>query len=216
MDPNPLPSPSEAAVSYEAIHPYARLNARTECTQSVWVVFHGIGQLARYFIRQFAHLDPDGNYILAPQAPSLYYLSDTYTRVGACWLTRERTQDGMGNLLRYLDALAEAEGLRDENHLCLLGYSQGVSVLCRWVARRRIACKRMILYAGRVPDELGPEDFNHLSPQTQVELYVGSDDPYLERWDLDELTGQARHLFGSRLSVIPYAGGHEFRGELIS
>ncbi len=179
------------------------------------MVFHGIGQLARYFIRQFTHLDADTNYILAPQAPSLYYLSEAYTRVGACWLTRERTQEGMENLLGYLDALAGQEKLHEEDDLRLLGYSQGVSVLCRWVARRRIPCHRMILYAGKVPEELGPEDFSHLSPETTVELYLGSEDPYLERWDMETLTGQARRLFGNRLKVISYDGGHEFQGRLI-
>ena len=216
MDPIPQPNPMETAVTYEASHPYARLNIRTDRTRTVWMAFHGIGQLARYFVRQFSHLDPDTNYILAPQAPSLYYLSDAYTRVGACWLTRERTQEETENLLGYLDALAKTEGIGNESDLRLVGYSQGVSVLCRWVARRRIPCKRIILYAGRVPEELRPEDFSHLSPQTRVDLLLGSEDPYLAHWDPEQLTGHARGLFGDRLNVVRYHGGHEFQGNLIS
>lgn len=212
----PFGSPKEHLLTSPYTFSYSSLYERSGNTRTVWVVFHGIGYLSRFFLRHFSHLDPDRNYVLAPQAPSLYYLSDSYTHVGACWLTREETQRNMENLLGFLDGLWEAEKLGQAPRLVLFGYSQGVSVLCRWVARSRIRCDRMVLYAGRVPDELGPDHFSHLERGTRIELLYGARDPYLEKWQGDKLEHRAREVFGERLQWRPYEGGHELRQELIA
>lgn len=181
---------------------------------NTWVVFHGIGQLARFFLKNFNHLDLTRNYVLAPQAPSLYYTTDTFDRVGASWLTRENTQGQMENLLAYLDQMAAGEGLEEKNPI-LFGYSQGVSVLCRWVARRQIACRRILLYAGRIPAELGPGDFEHLPEGCRVEVYCGDADPLADKWGRGELAAHARKVFGNRPDIITYSGGHELQRQWI-
>ena len=195
---------------------YSSLNERTPQTRTIWVVFHGIGYLSRYFLRHFSHLDPAEHYLLAPQAPSLYYLNDSYTHVGASWLTREQTARNMDNLLRFLDGMWEAENLGQAPRLVLFGYSQGVSVLCRWVARRRLSASRLVLYAGKVPEVLVPDDFHHLPPDTPVEFFYGTQDPYLEKWDRHKMEQQAHHLFGDRLRWRPYEGGHELLSHTIT
>ena len=212
----PTGSPLEHLITCPFTCSYSSLNERTTQSQAVWVIFHGIGYLSRYFLRHFTHLDPREHYILAPQAPSLYYLSDSYTHVGASWLTREETQRNMDNLLRFLDGLWEAENLGQAHRLVLFGYSQGVSVLCRWVARRKIPASRLVLYAGKVPEELTANDFAHLPPETKVEIHYGNRDPYLEKWDRHKMEQQALRLFGDRLHWRPYEGGHELLQEIIS
>lgn len=207
--------PTEKSVSYTTREPYFTLGSPRQGSGNTWVVFHGIGQLARYFLRNFTHLDLTRNYVLAPQAPSLYYTSDTYDRVGASWLTRENTASQMENLLAYLDGMAAEEGLKECNNLIVFGYSQGVSVLCRWVARRRITCKRIILYAGRVPSELSSGDFEHLPESCRVELYHGDSDPMADKWGRKELADHARAVFGSRLEIVNYRGGHEIQRKWI-
>ena len=203
-------SPNEKTVSYHSQAPYFTLGRRQPGAGNTWVVFHGIGQLARFFLGNFNHLDLTRNYILAPQAPSLYYTSDAYDRVGASWLTRENTRAQMENLLAYLDGMAAGEGLEEEKTI-LFGYSQGVSVLCRWVARRRLACRRIVLYAGRIPAELGPGDFEHLPESCRVALYVGDADPLADKWGREALALHAREVFGNRLEIVTYPGGHELQ-----
>ena len=66
---------NEKQVSYQTANTYTTLNARTDKTENVWVVFHGIGYLSKYFLKYFRHLDQEKNYIVAPQAPSKYYLN---------------------------------------------------------------------------------------------------------------------------------------------
>ncbi len=207
--------PDEKLLTFQSTHPYETLNQWTGATRRVWVVFHGIGFLSRYFLRYFSHLDPNENYIIAPQAPSLYYLDSRYKNIGASWLTREQTGRNMGNILNYLDALYRQEALEESPELILMGYSQGVSVLSRWVAKRKIQCHRILLYAGKIPDELTAADFAHLSDSVAVEFYAGDTDSYLpveSRPSLEEqLTGQ----FGNRVSFCYYQGGHELQSALI-
>ena len=207
--------PKEKLLSFETTHPYETLNEWTDKTNRVWLVFHGIGFLSRYFLRYFSHLDPSQNYIIAPQAPSLYYLDPNYRNVGASWLTREGTQRNMANLINYLDVLYRQESLEKSPELILMGYSQGVSVLSRWVAARRIQCQRIILYAGKVPDELTPSDFAHLSDKTIVEFYAGDSDAYLPEAARPALEEQLSGLFDHRLRLKYYEGGHELKATLL-
>ena len=216
MPKDPPASPEEKLVSFQTTHPYEVLNSWGPGTKRVWVVFHGIGFLSRYFLRYFSDLDPTENYIIAPQAPALYYLDKTYRHVGASWLTREHTARNMKNLLNYLEELYKLESLESAPELILMGYSQGVSVLCRWVALRKRTCHRIILYAGRVPDELGMEDFRHLPPGTSVEVLEGDSDPFLPAKTRPEREKRLTQLFGNRLKYQKYEGGHELRKGLLS
>jgi predicted esterase len=206
----------EKFLSVQMTHPYETLNLWTPETKRVWLVFHGIGYLSRYFLRHFRHLDPGENYIIAPQAPSLYYLDQTYTHIGASWLTRENTGLHMENLTRLLDTLYLAENLEAAPALVLMGYSQGVSVLTRWVAARKLPCSRLILYAGRVPDPLTPADFEHLPAGTPVEFYIGDQDPFVTSEDRGVLKERMGVLFGDRLQIMEFKGGHELVGELLA
>lgn len=211
-----IPKPNaEKWVSYAARAPYTTLNARGEATRRTWVVFHGIGYLSRYFLRHFSGLDPQVHYLIAPQAPSLYYLSDTYTHVGASWLTREHTQGHMDNLMEYLDSVLREEGIQPRDALDYFAYSQGVSVLCRWLARRPVGGGRIFLYAGKPPAELRPEAFSHLPETMPVVVVFGNQDPFLKPEDRPGLLARYRELFGDRLQVVAFDGGHELRNDLI-
>lgn len=205
----------EKWLDFRVTHPYETLGSRSRDTRRVWLVFHGIGFLSRYFLKYFEHLDPAENYIIAPQAPSLYYLDKTYRHVGASWLTREHTMRNMENLLTYLEALWRRESLDQVPGLVLMGYSQGVSVLCRWVALRKRVPGRIILYGGRVPEGLSGTDFAHLPQDTPVEVFEGDADPYLPASTRQERHQHLKECFGDRLEIQPYEGGHELQPELI-
>ena len=96
----------EKEITYTTRNSYSTLNTLTERTKNVWFVFHGMGYLSRYFLRYFKHLNAEENYIIAPQAPSKYYIQPKM-HVGANWLTRDNTESGMQNILNYFDAVFE-------------------------------------------------------------------------------------------------------------
>lgn len=207
---------SENKVSYTNTNSYTTLNTLSDTTENVWIVMHGLGYLSRYFIRHFDGLPADKNYIIAPQAPSKYYLNDTFTRVGASWLTKEDTQRETGNVMAYLDAILIKEKLHDSCNLIVLGFSQGVSIALRWVAQRKITCSRLVLYAGGIPNELLPSDFDFLLKNgTKVTVIVGDKDEYVTEKRRKAESEKIRKLFGGKAEEILFEGGHEVKRNLI-
>lgn len=206
---------TEKQVSYQISNSYSVLNEFTPRTRNVWIVCHGIGYLSRYFLRHFRELDPAENYIIAPQAQSKYYLNNKYTHVGASWLTKENTEVEIENVLNYLDAVYEAENLEKAPNLNILGYSQGVSVASRWVARRKIQCRNLILHSGKVPEELSAEDFAFLK-DTRFNFIYGTEDEYLRAGIVKVEEERLKELFQSNLEILTFKGGHEINTEMIS
>ncbi|WP_010230727.1 alpha/beta hydrolase [Gillisia marina] len=205
---------TEKQVSYKITNTYTTLNERTSKTKNLWIVFHGIGYLSKYFLKYFKGLDAKENYIIAPQAASKYYLNGKYTHVGASWFTKDNTQQEVENAMNYLDEVFQAEDLYSETNLIVLGYSQGVSVATRWVSKRKINCSQLILCSGGLPKELKPEDFNHLI-ESKVTMIYGSNDPYMDEKRLKNEQIHALKLFPDNLSIIPFEGVHEMKPSII-
>ena len=210
-------NPSEKTVAYSSTHPYSTLNKLSDTTDNIWIVLHGIGYLSRYFLKHFEELPPDENYIIAPQAPSKYYLSKAYTHVGASWLTQENTPQEIQNVMAYLDAVMASEKIPENANLIVLGFSQGVSIATRWVARRQIKCDQLVLYAGGIPDELQPSDFDFLIKNgTQVSIIVGDQDEYLTQERRKTESQKMERLFDGKAREIVFKGGHEMKKEIIN
>lgn len=205
----------EKNVSYQIQNTYSTLNERTDQTKNIWLVFHGIGYLSRYFLRHFQHLNADENYFIAPQAHSKYYLNGEYRHVGASWLTRENLEEGIENMLNYLDVVYEAENLSNVQNLNILGYSQGVSVATRFVARRKIQCENLIMHSGKVPKELEASDFQFLD-KTDFTFIYGKNDEYLKKGIIEVEEKRLQELFPKNLEILNFDGGHEVNSELIA
>ena len=163
----------EKEITYRTTNTYTTLNHLTSNTKNVWLVFHGIGYLSRYFVRLFENLDKTENYIIAPQAPSKYYKGEDYRRVGSSWLTRENTIIERANVLRYVDSVMESENISKNVNLIVLGYSQGVSIAARWVASRKINCKALVMISGGFPKELTKENLSFLTETTKIIHILG-------------------------------------------
>lgn len=210
-------TPSENTVTYTSTNSYTTLNRLSDSTENVWIVLHGIGYLSRYFLRHFDGLPMDKNYIIAPQAPSKYYLDNSYTRVGASWLTKEDTQQETENVVAYLEAILKFEKLPDSCNLIVLGFSQGVSIATRWVAKRKVQCAQLVLYAGGVPNELEASDFDFLlKNNTKVSIIVGDQDEYLTEERRKTELKKIQKLFSGKEEVIIFEGGHEVKRKLIN
>ncbi|MGB6152874.1 MAG: esterase [Pricia sp.] len=209
-------TPSENTVTYSHTNSYSTLNTLSDTTENVWIALHGIGYLGRYFIKHFDGLPSDKNYIIAPQAPSKYYLNNTYTRVGASWLTKEDTQRETENVMAYLNAVMATENLPGNLNLIIFGFSQGVSIATRWVAQRQIKCAQLVLYAGGIPNELKASDFDFLRKnKTKVRILVGDKDEYLNEERRKTESEKIEKLFGAKAELIVFDGGHEVRKDLI-
>ena len=205
----------EKKVIYTTSNTYHTLNSLHKKTKNVWLVFHGMGYLSKYFIKHFSSIDPSENFIIAPQAPSKYYQGTGFKHVGASWLTRENTLEDTKNILAYIDKVVETELLSTIPKLIVLGYSQGVSVATRWLSSRKISCDHLVLHSGGIPTELTKEDFEYLPKSSQVTYTYGDEDQYItEARKTEEMLKGAR-LFGDRLSVKVFNGVHEINNDFI-
>jgi predicted esterase len=205
----------EKELSYQITNTYSVLNDFTEKTKTIWLVCHGIGYLSRYFIRHFQHLNAEENYIIAPQAQSKYYLNNEYKHVGASWLTKERREEETENVLNYLEEVYKTENLENASRLIILGYSQGVSVATRWIARRKIKCDHLIMHSGKVPSELKTEDFEFLK-NTNFTFIYGTEDEYLKKGIIEVEEQRLKALFPKNFEIKTYEGGHEINTKLIA
>ena len=164
--------------------------------KSVWLVFHGIGFLSKYFLRYFEDLDKDKNYIIAPQAPSKYYLNGKYRHVGASWLTRVDREQETQNVLNYVGKVLESENIPSHCQLIVFGFSQGVSIATRFLAETNLKCSKLILYAGGITDELKAANFERLkNDATNVYSVVSTQDKFINAKRLKEETEKLNKFF---------------------
>jgi predicted esterase len=205
-------------VGYATINSYETLNAFTAKTKNVWMVFHGIGYLSRYFLAHFDGLPADENYFIAPQAPSKYYLDNRYAYVGASWLTRVDREQETKNVMAYLDAIWQQEKPRQQDvNLIVMGFSQGVSIATRWLAHKQIPCRTLLLYAGGLPKELEATDMAHLVANgTQIFSIIGDSDAFLTPERLKEEEAKLGTLFQGKAQMVRFHGGHEIKKEILT
>jgi len=202
----------ENSITYTHTNTYTTLNDVTSQTKNVWVALHGMGYLSKYFIKYFKALDTTENYIIAPQAPSKYYQDKRFKYIGASWLTRENIETEKENLFAYLDAMwsKELEKIgNQEVRFIFMGYSQGVSILTRWMAHRALSCDYLLLHSGAIPQELEATDFNYLPQSTTVTYLYGDEDEYITEARKTEQQLKGSALFGNRLNVQVFKGKHE-------
>ena len=176
--------------------------------RAIWIVLHGYGQLARYFLRKFEGLE-DGLLIAAPEGLSRFYTDEAHTRVGATWMTREDREHEIADQATYLDALVgdllHSTGQVPVN---VLGFSQGVATACRWSLNGHTTIQRLVLWAGGLPPEPDPQQLHAAWAKLDLHLVLGSQDQYAGD---SELQAQSARLCMANVShqVHRFQGGHE-------
>ncbi|UOB17302.1 alpha/beta hydrolase [Abyssalbus ytuae] len=206
----------EKEISFSITNTYSTLFTLTKNTKNVWIVCHGLGYLSRYFIKHFNFLNPEENYVIAPQAHSKYYQSTNFKHVGASWLTKENTETEIENVLKNLDAIFKTENIPDDKNLIILGFSQGVSISTRWVIRRKIKCIKLIIFSGGLPNEFVKSDVDFLlKNKTEVYFLYGNNDEYITPKREKEELNKLNKLFGNYVTIRCFNGKHELRTDIL-
>jgi pimeloyl-ACP methyl ester carboxylesterase len=152
--------------------------------EEVWIVLHGYGQLAEYFIRPFRAVDDGTRLIAAPEALSRFYLDAMrdHNRVGASWMTKADRTCEIDDYIHYLDALYDrlmADGLDTDALVHVLGFSQGTATACRWAALGESRADRLTLWAGGMPPDLDLDAHQSLFQRLDLTLVLGTEDEYI-------------------------------------
>jgi predicted esterase len=142
---------------------YYTIGDSGDAIRSVWIVAHGYGQLGGTFVREFAPVDDGTRLVVAPEALSRFYVEDASrsghaaAAVGGSWMTREDRESEIGDQVAYLDALYDtvfARVPRERVRLTVLGFSQGVATIARWLVRTTRPVDRTVIWAGYIPDDV--------------------------------------------------------------
>jgi predicted esterase len=201
---------------------YQQLGEASPATRQLWVVLHGYGQLAEYFIRHFRPLhaaDPAGTVIVAPEGLSRFYLHGTDGRIGASWMTRADRLAEIADQAAYLTAvlnplLAAAPGA----FVVVLGFSQGTATASRWLSYLADTTgwrpNRLVLWAGDFPADIAPRSAQQLVQGLPIDLVSGDQDAYVGP---DKLHAQADALrkHGAHVTTHSFSGGHTLEAALL-
>ncbi len=182
---------------------------------AIWIVLHGYGQLARYFMWKFEGLE-DGLLIAAPEGLSRFYTDEAHTRVGATWMTREDREHEIRDQSTYLDALV-AELLKHTGSVPVhvLGFSQGVPTACRWSLNGHTTIQRLVLWAGGLPPEPDPQQLHAAWAKLDLHLVLGTQDQYAGDKELQQQVARLR-MANVPHQVHRFQGGHELEQVLLT
>lgn len=187
---------------------YFMIGAPGPHVKDLWIVLHGYGQLASYFLRHFEGLEAPDRLIVAPEGLSRFYLDGNFGRVGASWMTKEDRLSEIDDHVAFLDTLHELLleqcGGRPAR-LRVLGFSQGTATAWRWIRKGVVRPDHLILWAGSVPEERDAEMAKRLEAM-RIDYVLGKQDPYFKAI-------QRESLFANVRKWIPGVHLHEFEGE---
>ena len=179
----------------------------------LWIVCHGYGQLAGAFLESFAGVATTSRRIVAPEGLSRFYLdrvSAPDRRVGATWMTREDREHEIADQVAYLDALHERlrpAATASRVRLSVLGFSQGVATVTRWLSFGRVRADEVILWAGAFPPDLDVASFAERLHGAPVVLVVGVHDA-LASWAGADALLQRFGEAGIAARLVSFDGGH--------
>jgi predicted esterase len=201
---------------------YAALGTIEKTNTNIWFVLHGYGQLAPYFIKKFEPIADSNTLIIAPEGLSRFYLEDVTkrvatgnNRVGATWMTREERLTDIENYLHYLNSLYQhVKKFSPNAAVSLLGFSQGAATATRWAQQNPQYFKRLLLWAGILPEDLTLSGNNQEFKSLPLHIVYGANDPFLT----DERLMQHQNIearIGLKAEVTTFNGGHEIDKETL-
>lgn len=185
-------------------------------TKNIWIVCHGYAQLAGDFIKDFEGLADAENYFVAPEGLSRFYTKGFFGGVGATWMTKEDRLQEIQDYVNYLQKLYEQ--LKSETGedvtFQLLGFSQGVATISRWVTLKQPDFQTLWLCSGEIPLDLDWQRFSEISQKHQVKIVYGTNDPFIPNGMMKKIK-QKLEQQQIEFELLPFEGGHEINTELL-
>lgn len=186
---------------------YFVLGEPGEHITTVWLVCHGYGQLASYFIRNFESLQTKNTLIVAPEGLHRFYWEKFSGRVVASWMTKEDREDDITDYVNYLDMVYE-EVMQSLSYkavkVVILGFSQGTATVCRWIAAKQRPLHHLVLWAGTLPPDTELSVFKGF----KIYFLAGDADEFIKQQHVEE-TEQLLVAHQLSYTIIRYQGRHE-------
>jgi len=189
---------------------YYTLGEINHKTRYVWIVLHGYGYHAGYFIKKFLPVLKPDTFIVAPEGLNKFYKEGFSGNVGATWMTKEDRLNEINDYVNYLNLLfknlnKQLKGV--DFKLVTVGFSQGGTTLIRWLNSKVVKTDYLILWGSRIPDDFDFSNNKDLFSHSKNLLYVGREDPFLNYIDVDRYNAliNEHHI---NFETIWYNGKH--------
>lgn len=104
-------------------------------------------------------------------------------------MTKEDRETDINDYVRYLDDLYDSvmrEHIGQDVRIRVLGFSQGVATVCRWMAQARSRADELILWAGVFPPDLDLTVNKRIFQRMRVRILVGDSDEYRDEESLSK------------------------------
>ena len=189
---------------------YFSLNSILKTTKNVWIVFHGYGQLAEYFIKHFEELNTDENFIIGVEGLSRFYVDGLSGRVGASWMTKDDRELEIKDQSNYVNAVltnAEIVPQCDDYNLIILGFSQGTATAIRWMHSNNIRPSQLIMWAGSFPHDVVAKEKPNVFDGLSMHYVYGLEDQFLQNVDMTEKTKEMEKT-GMKITSWTFDGKH--------
>jgi predicted esterase len=201
-----------SSIHYLKVEKTARIvtSGNPVTAKHIWIIAHGYGQLATYFIEKFRSLDQDKHFVIVPEGLHRYYLNGFSGKVGASWMTKEEREKDIEDYCSYLDKVYEQfiSPNSSEKIINAFGFSQGGATICRWAANTKKHIDNLIVWGSVIPPDMKwEEDLEKL--KNLHWLYVaGSMDEFLNKEQQDEQI-KLLNQKGIKPETIFYEGKHD-------
>jgi len=186
-----------------------------EAVEELVLAVHGYGQSARAFLEEVRPSLAPGQALIAPEGLSRFYRRGFDGEVVASWMTREDRLSEITDHCRFLDQVVEEVQLRWPGApLRVMGFSQGVATVSRWLARRKKSVRQLILWAGTMPDDGTPGDLKG-KIDAGIHLVYGDTDPLFNPQN-NRTVREVWDALGLPVLLHRYPGAHHLDGPLLA
>ncbi len=191
--------------------PYYTSVSSGEKIDELWLVLHGYGQLAEFFLQKFEPLYQPNRVFVAPQGIHRFYKEGFKGRVVANWMTKVHRDEDIQHCNQYLnavlkDVLAQHPHVNSVN---ALGFSQGAATLSRWIAQNDRILDKAVFWGGAMAYDLEVRPFLDRTSNTQITFAIGEKDPLLTPERLLEHKDFLHRKGISNIQEMSYPGSHE-------
>lgn len=189
---------------------YFVLGKVSPAIRHIWLVCHGYGQLAEYFVRNFRLFDDGQHIIVAPEGLSRFYLKGFAGKVGATWMTKEDRETDIRNYCHYLDEVVRSvlQEVGSKPPITVFGFSQGAATASRWAAATGLSIDRFILWGGGLPKDLNISNIRKALAHSENYVVYGHNDSFITKDALEEQALLFQEI-GFQYETVTFDGGHE-------
>lgn len=184
------------------------LSKPREIPTRILIACHGYAQGAAAFFEEIIEAIPPDVLLVAPEGLSRFYRRGFAGEVVASWMTAEDRLNEIVDHCAYLDQLVtELHQTYPGLPVMVMGFSQGVATVCRWVAQSvQSRFDAMILWAGTPPE---PSYMEVLDQKVvgQIHWIAGTSDVFISDEKIATLSNYFRNLT-PKSEIHTFEGGH--------